>query len=155
MVSMPSTPTAPTVSKAWKQKCYLLTSIPSQKPRTIVDDAAEFFTSSASFIASPFTTLSMPFGSAEPQRDAIHKGEEDAKPLDARVSLEHISEFGLRDDEIVEEERPEETEVDDDPDPMRKVRVVGYRRQTDLPNSKARDRKRWEILPIRKERRRF
>lgn len=97
----------------------------------------------------------MPFGSAEPQRDAIHKGEEDAKPLDARVSLEHISEFGLRDDEIVEEERPEETEVDDDPDPMRKVRVVGYRRQTDLPNSKARDRKRWEILPIRKERRRF
>jgi hypothetical protein len=87
----------------------------------------------------------------------LHRGEEDAKVLDERVSLEHVAggQFDLTEDEVLEEERPEETEVDDDPNLVRKVRVVGYRRQTDLPNSKARDRKRWEILPIRKERRRF
>jgi hypothetical protein len=87
----------------------------------------------------------------------LHKGEEDAKVLNERVSLEHVAtgHFDLTEDEVLEEERSEETEVDDDPNLVRRVRVVGYRRQTDLPNSKARDRKRWEILPIRKERRRF
>lgn len=99
----------------------------------------------------------MPFASAEPQQDKINEGEEDATVLDARVSLEHVrdGQFDLLDNEVLEEERPEETEIDDDPDLMRRVRVVGYRQQSGLPNSKARDRRRWEILPIRKERRRY
>lgn len=143
-------------AKAWKQKTYLLTSIPQQKPRTLVDDAAEFFTSSAALIASPFTSMGLPFTSTE-QQSELNKGEEDARVLDERVSLEHVAagQFDLLDEEVLEEERSEETEVDDDPDRMRRVRVVGYRKPGESPNARARDRKRWEILPIRKERRRY
>lgn len=157
-----ATATQEGAAQAWKQKCYLLTSIPSRKPRTFVDDAADFFVSGASFLTSPLASFSFAGPSTEPDHyyagtGAPHKGEEDAKALSERVSLEHVSagHFDLREDEVVEEERAEETEVDDNPDLMRRVRIVGYRRQTELPNSKARDRKRWEILPIRKERRRF
>ncbi|KIM33749.1 hypothetical protein M408DRAFT_325357 [Serendipita vermifera MAFF 305830] len=149
-------------AQAWKQKCYLLTSIPSRKPRTFVDDAADFFATGASFITGPLASLSMPFGLSSTEPDHVgsgplHKSEEDARVLNERVSLEHVTagHFDLREDEVLEEERPEEAEIDDDPDVMRRVRVVGYRRQTESPNSRSRDRKRWEILPIRKERRRF
>jgi WD repeat-containing protein 23 len=147
----------PVRTPAWKQKCYLLTSIPSRRPRTFVDDAADFFTSSASMIAAPFASIPNPFAPAEPQIEVMHDGDQDAKVLNERVSLEHVrgGEFDLLDEEVVEEERPEEAEIDDDPDPLRRVRVIGYRKRTEVPNSKARDRKRWEILPIRKERRRY
>jgi len=67
-------------------------------------------------------------------------------------------EYDLRENEIVEEERAEAEEVDDDPDPARQVRVYGFRPR-DLAegagNPRARERRRWEIVPIRKERRRF
>jgi len=67
-------------------------------------------------------------------------------------------EYDLRENEIVEEERAEAEEVDDNPDPARQVRVYGFRPR-DLAegagNSRARERRRWEIVPIRKERRRF
>ena len=56
----------------------------------------------------------------------------------------------------MEEERAE-AEVDDNPDPSRRVKVYGFRPR-DLAegagNPRARER-RWEIVPIRKERRRF
>ncbi|PVF97969.1 hypothetical protein CPB86DRAFT_733925 [Serendipita vermifera] len=149
--------TVPSGATAWKQKCYLLTSIPSQKPRTFVDDAAEFFASSASIIAAPFAAIPNPFASSEPPVEEIFNGDQDAKILQERVSLEHVraGHFDLLDEEVVEEERAEEAEIDDDPNQLRRVRVIGYRKRTEVPNSKARDRKRWEILPIRKERRRY
>lgn len=67
-------------------------------------------------------------------------------------------EYDLRENEIMEEERAEAEEVDDNPDPGRQVRVYGFRPR-DLAegagNPRARERRRWEIVPIRKERRRF
>ncbi|CAG7847663.1 SubName: Full=Uncharacterized protein {ECO:0000313/EMBL:CCA72491.1} [Serendipita indica DSM 11827] len=144
-------------AQAWRQKTWLLTAIPSRKPRTFVDDAADFFTSSASYITAPLAGLSLGFGGSSTEHD-VKPGEEDAQALHGRVSSEHvraIKQFDLQDDEVLEEERPEEAEVDDNPDPMRHVRVVGYRRLADSSNTKARDRRRWEILVIRKERRRF
>jgi len=159
---------SPLVKKvpAWKQKTFLVTSIPSRKPRTFVDDAADFFSSSASVIASPFSqlpNLANPFGhgrSGSIDKKAMMKvtpGDEDASAIRERVSLDHVrnGDFDLRDDELLENERGEENEVDDDPDPFRKVRVIGHRYEQERPNPKARERKRWEIVPIRKERRRF
>jgi hypothetical protein len=153
---------------AWKQKTYILTSMPSRRPRTILDDTAEFFTSSAAVIAAPFSQLSLssltnPFGSSEPSdkdKNAALKagpGDEDATVFRERVSLEHVrsGEFDLRDDEVLENERGEENEVDDDPDEMRRVRVIGHGHAQERSNAKARERKRWEIVPIRKERRHF
>ncbi|KAG8835604.1 hypothetical protein FRC17_002196 [Serendipita sp. 399] len=146
------------VPPAWKQKTYLLTSIPSRKPRTFVDDAAEFFASSAALITAPLSGLSLPFGSPSESKSPhqIGPGEGDARVLGERVSAEHVQaakQYDLLEEEVVEEERSEEAEVDDDPHPLRKVKVVGYRHLGGNP--KARDRRRWEILPIRRERRRF
>ena len=60
----------------------------------------------------------------------------------------------LREDEILESERSEEGEVDDSPEKLRDVRVVGLS-QTDmiLLGDKAKARQQWVILPIRKSRR--
>jgi hypothetical protein len=74
--------------------------------------------------------------------------------------MQHIEsgEYDLRENEIVEEERAEPEEVDDDPVPARRVKVYGFRPR-DLAegagNPRARERRRWEIVLIRKERRRF
>ncbi|KAG9036825.1 hypothetical protein FS842_003407 [Serendipita sp. 407] len=149
------------VPPAWKQRTYLLTSIPSRRPRTFADDATEFFVSSAALITAPLSGLSFPFGSPSEAKapERIGPGEGDARPIGERVSFEHMQaakQYDLFDHEVVEEERSEEAEIDDNPHPLRKVKVVGYRHNTHLGgNTKARDRRRWEILPIRRERKRF
>ncbi|KAJ7837377.1 hypothetical protein B0H14DRAFT_3109751 [Mycena olivaceomarginata] len=52
----------------------------------------------------------------------------------------------LAEDEVLEEERGEEAEVDDSPEWGRKVRVLGIREIIE----KARNRRRWQITAIRK-----
>ena len=133
----PSYPTEPDLTATmslWKDKTYVLSSIPLRKPRTIIDDASQAI---ASAITMPFTLLTG--RSAAP-----------ATP-DAVFSSGYID---LREDEILESERSEEGEVDDSPEKLRDVRVVGLS-QTDmiLLGDKAKARQQWVILPIRKSRR--
>ncbi|KAG6842432.1 hypothetical protein C0991_007562 [Blastosporella zonata] len=88
-------------SDAWKSRSYLLTAIPLRKPKTIIDDAAAFLSSA---ISSPLSFLSGK-SAAGPQAtpDEVFTG-----PID------------LDENEVVEEDRSEEAEVDDSPEVERK-----------------------------------
>ncbi len=118
-------------SNAWKEKTYLLAAIPLRKPRTIIDDASQFIhsalTSSLSLFQSTSPTHSTP--------EEVYKSGVD-----------------LGEDEVVEEERGEEGEVDDSPEPSRKVRMLSVVNATMEDESlveKARNRRRWQIEPLR------
>ncbi|KAF9532086.1 hypothetical protein CPB83DRAFT_848316 [Crepidotus variabilis] len=126
----------PTASPSanWTTRTYLLTAVPQRRPRTMLDNASEFF-------ASNFLTPISLFAGGPP-----------ASP--ARPDHVFDGEIDLRDDDIVEEERGEEGEVDDDPSPCRELRIVtastSEKEMMDLLLSeRARQRRRWVILPLR------
>jgi hypothetical protein len=54
----------------------------------------------------------------------------------------------LREDELVDGERDEAAEADDDPAPARDVIVV-YARPEEKLGAKAQMRRRWEVIPLR------
>ncbi|KZT02499.1 WD40 repeat-like protein [Laetiporus sulphureus 93-53] len=117
---------------AWKEKVYLLSSIPARKPRTVVDDASEMFTNA---IASPLTF----FGSFGKTRSG-------ATPENVFSS----GDIDLREDEILEQDRTEEGEVDDSPEKRREVRVLTLaKEELDAASEKAKLRRRWIVTPIR------
>lgn len=126
-------PGAP-ASSAWKEKMYLLTSIPLRKPKTIIENATDFISSNI------FTPISLLTGSSAPppaRPDEVFNGDID-----------------LTEDEVLEEERGEEAEVDDSPEPGRKVRIVEVaasdKKMSDLLLSeKTRSRRRWVVVPLR------
>ncbi|CAA7268039.1 unnamed protein product [Cyclocybe aegerita] len=128
----PGPETAP--STAWQGKTYLLTSVPKRKPRTIIDDASAFI---ASNILTPISFLTGTQAPAQAQPDEVFGADID-----------------LNEDELVEEERSEEAEIDNDPELARKVRIVtaptAEKDMLDLLLSeKARNRRRWVISPLR------
>ncbi|KAF8167488.1 hypothetical protein B0H34DRAFT_682029 [Crassisporium funariophilum] len=130
----PSYPPPGSSSQAWQSKTYLLTSIPMRKPRTLIDDASDFIASS---ILTPisFLTGAPPPSPARP--DAVFNGDID-----------------LTEDELVEEERGDEAEVDDAATWGRRVRVVGVQKKEKdmmdlLLSEKVRNRRRWVVTPLR------
>ena len=148
------------VNESWKNRVYLLTALPSRKPKTLLDDAAAFLSNTASILTTPLAinTFSFPFSSgASAASSGSGVGHPGGSEVGARQHIES-GEYDLRENEIMEEERAEAEEVDDNPDPSRRVKVYGFRPR-DLAegagNPRARERRRWEIVPIRKERRRF
>lgn len=123
-------PPSASPSVKWRERQYLATSIPMRKPRTLIDNAAQFFSSTASrLVARPETS---------PTAD--------------------VGEFDLRDDEVMEEERGEEGDVDDSPEHRRDIRVLSLPLATKEGaingggSRAARERRRWEIVPILRER---
>lgn len=121
-------------STAWRERQYLVSSIPKRKPPSVFDNAAQFFTGAVSLIV-PSTPVPR--------------------------TQEEEGEFDLRENEIVEEERPVESEVDDSPDIHRDICVLSLPLYSQSGSetgvetlgggsSKARERRRWEILPITK-----
>ncbi|KAF7347353.1 hypothetical protein MVEN_01491000 [Mycena venus] len=119
-------------SDAWKQKTYILASIPLRRPKGILDDAHAFISSA---IATPLSFFS---GAASPK---------------ATPEAVFSTDIDLAEDEVLEEERGEEAEVDDSPEWGRKVRVLGIvnkaREEREIIE-KARQRRRWQITAIRK-----
>lgn len=118
-------------SDAWKKNTYILTSIPQRKPRTIIDDAHAFISSA---LTSPFSLFS---GAAAPA---------------ATPEAVFSSDIDLAEDEVLEEERGEEAEVDDSPEWGRKVRVLGIvnkSREEKGILERARNRRRWQVIPLR------
>ncbi|TFK41964.1 hypothetical protein BDQ12DRAFT_348217 [Crucibulum laeve] len=131
-------PPSASPSVAWKSKTYLLASIPMRKPRTIIDDASEFLATS---ILTP--TLSFFSGRSA----APHMSPEEV----------FSSDIDLKEDEVVEEERGEELEVDDSAELGRKVRMVvveGVEKEKEkldhLLSDQARNRRRWMVVPLRR-----
>lgn len=119
---------------AWREKKFILTSVPLAKPRSFVDEAASFLTTIPSVITTPFTGGNVASSS---------------RNNEAR-------EFDLQDDEVVEEERGESGEVDDSPENRRDIRVIALPMTQWIDkgeflgggNPKSRERRRWEIVPI-------
>ena len=123
----PEYPDNPHFDGEWRNKVYYLTSIPERKPRTIFDDAAEAI---GNVLRSPLAFLQNPqLPPTSPTPDQT---------------------FDLRDDEIEEQERAEEGEVDDSEQVHRHVRVVGVTLEEDRRlGDKARARRVWQVLPLR------
>lgn len=125
-------PPSAATSDAWKKKTYILASIPLRRPKGILDDAHAFISSA---ITTPLSFFS---GAASPQTtpEAVFS-----------------TDIDLAEDEVLEEERGEEAEVDDSPELGRKVRVLGIinkaREEREIIE-KARERRRWQITTIRK-----
>lgn len=119
---------------AWQNKTYLLTAIPRRKPRTLIDDASEFITSS---IMSPINFITGAHPAPQARPDEVFNGDID-----------------LTEDEVLEEEKGSEAEVDDSPEPSRLARVVAVssadKTMKDLLLSEAaRSRRQWIISPLR------
>ncbi|KAG6830887.1 hypothetical protein H0H92_014038 [Tricholoma furcatifolium] len=93
-------------SETWKKRTYLLTSIPLRKPKTIIDDATEFLSNA---ISTPLSFLSGKNPAPQATPDEVFRG-----PID------------LDENEVVEEDRSEEAEVDDSPETGRKVPVTPF-----------------------------
>jgi len=128
--SYPSSGDRDAALSGWKDKTYLLTSIPLRKPRTLIDDASELLTSA---LSAPFSL----FGHAAP-----------TSPRPDRVF--DSGDIDLREDEILEQERSEEGEVDDSPEKWRQVRVVGIAKEEEqVVGEKAKARRQWQIVPLR------
>jgi len=115
---------------AWRSKTFYVTALASRRPRTILDGASDALTSA---FRSSFSLLA---GVRVSPTDTTAAGTDDT--------------FNLREDEVEEQERGEEAEVDDDPAHERAVRVIGLTPGEHLGLSdKAWARRRWEVVPLR------
>lgn len=120
-----------TALSTWKDKIYLLSSIPMRKPRTIIDDAAQLLSSA---ISVPFSI----FGSAKPPSSTTPDNVFSSGDID------------LREDEILEQDRSEEGEVDDSPEKLRRLRVIAIaKEEMNMSGEKARWRRQWDVIPLR------
>ena len=120
-------------SDAWKSKSYILTSIPMRKPKSIIDDATAFFSSAFSTTESFFSGRS---SAPQATPDEVFDGVID-----------------LGEDEVIEEERGEEAEIDDSLEPTRQVRMITLAERTRSDkhlSAKALNRRHWEILSLRR-----
>ncbi|KAF7337730.1 hypothetical protein MSAN_02246600 [Mycena sanguinolenta] len=125
-------PPSAVTSDAWQRKTYILASIPQRRPKSILDDAHALISSA---ITTPLSFFS---GATSPK---------------ATPEAVFSTDIDLAEDEVLEEERGEEAEVDDSPDWGRKVRVLGIvnkSREEKEIIEKARNRRRWQITALRK-----
>jgi hypothetical protein len=110
-----------------------LTSIPLRKPRTIIDDASEFISSAISTPLSFFSGKSL-----VPQ----------AKPEEVFSGT-----IDLDENEVVDDERGEEGEVDDSRELRRDVQMLTIVRKEESDKAlgeKAKVRRQWQIVSLRR-----
>lgn len=120
--------------EVWREMSFLVTAVPARKPRGIIDDASQLLTSAFS------TPLSL-FGALRPPSSATPE------------TVFSSGEIDLREDEILEQERSEEGEVDDSLERRREVRVLALaKEEVDAASAKAKLRRQWEIIPLRASR---
>ncbi|KAF7307469.1 hypothetical protein MIND_00541300 [Mycena indigotica] len=124
-------------ANTWERKTYLLASVPLRKPRTILDDAHAFLSTAISTV-NPLTLFSGA-PTSPPKSGITHE---------AVVSTD----IDLGEDEVLEEERGEEAEVDDSAEWGRKVKVLGIidkdREERGIVEA-ARMRRKWQITSLR------
>lgn len=106
-----------------------------RKPRTIIDDASELLSTA---ISAPFNFLS---GRSPPTSPAKPDQVFDSGDID------------LREDEILEQDRSEEGEVDDALERHREVRVIGVSKEDEqMAGEKTKARRQWVVVPLRSTR---
>lgn len=112
---------------AWRTQIFYLTVLPRRRPRTLLDGATDALTSA---FRAPLSLFGVP------SLDSTAAGTDDT--------------FNLREDEVEEQDRGEDAEVDDDPARGRAVRVIGLTAEEHYELSdKAWARRQWEVLPLR------
>jgi DDB1- and CUL4-associated factor 11 len=75
-------------------------------------------------------------------------------PSNSRPEDIHNAGIDLDDNEVLDQDLGEEGEVDDDPEPARKARVLTlYDEDLALPPGKKKERRMWDIIPLRTQRR--
>jgi len=119
---------------AWHTRTFNLTALPRRRSRNLLDNATDVLSSA---FRAPLSFLGSPLGSPLiPAHDSTAAGTDET--------------FNLREDEVEEQDRGEDTEVDDHPARERAVRVIGltHEEQSEL-NDKAWVRRQWEVLPLR------
>ncbi|KAI0275304.1 hypothetical protein BC834DRAFT_43047 [Gloeopeniophorella convolvens] len=115
---------------AWRARTFYVTALPRRRLRTFLDGASDAF---ANVLRTPLSLLG---GAATTARDPMAAGTDDS--------------FNLREDEVEEQERGEEAEVDDAPALDRAVRVIGVTPEEHREISeRAWVRRRWEVVPLR------
>ncbi|KAI0295007.1 hypothetical protein BC826DRAFT_1136110 [Russula brevipes] len=118
---------------AWRNQTFYVTALPRRRPRTLLDGATDVLTSA---LRSPLSPLSFFGGPLIPARDSTAAGTDDT--------------FNLREDEVEEQDRGEDAEVDDDPAHDRDVCVIGLTPvERDELRDKAWARRQWQVLPLR------
>jgi len=112
------------------RKIYILSSIPTPKPRSLLNNASTFLSSA---VISPISF----FSGGTPQRKAT--------PEDV-----FSGDIDLTEDETLEQDRGVEGEADDSPELLRKLRVLTIgQRDAPIEGENARKRRQWQILPLR------
>jgi hypothetical protein len=126
-------PSFPTVSNgAWKNKTHLLVNVPMRKPKSIIDNATEFLSSA---ITTPLSFLSGQPATTKSAPEEVFNGQID-----------------LGEDEVLEEDRGEEAEVDDSQELLRRVIMIAVSKKAEDENAmspKAINRRRWQVVPLR------
>ncbi|KAF5352388.1 hypothetical protein D9756_005804 [Leucocoprinus leucothites] len=119
-------------SDSWRNKTYYLVSQPMRKPRTIIDDASEILTSA---ISSPINFFGGAFGGKGASKpDEVFDGNID-----------------LKEDDIVDEDRGEEGEVDDSPEVGRHARMINVVKGSEGELSgKTQRRRQWAVSSLRR-----
>jgi len=115
---------------AWRTRTFYVTALPRRRSRTFLDNATDVLSSA---LRSPLSFLGSP---SIPAHDFTAAGTDET--------------FNLREDEVEEQDRGEDTEVDDHPARDRAVRVIGLTPQEESElNGRAWVRRQWEVLPLR------
>ncbi|KAH7881067.1 uncharacterized protein C8R40DRAFT_1076381 [Lentinula edodes] len=131
-------PTYPLFSAnaSWKDNTYILTSVPLRKPKSFIDDASEFITSN---FASPLVSF--------------FQGGTDTHATPEQVASSGVE---LAEDEVLEEDRGEEAEVDDSLDLKRDVKMLTIAKRNPADDhtdwnltEKAKLRRKFECVPLR------
>ena len=119
-------------SGSWRNKTHYLVSQPLRKTRTIIDDASEIITTA---ISNPTSFFSDTFS-----RKSISKPKE---ILGGNIDL--------KEEEIVDEDRGQEDEVDDSPEIGRHVRMVSVIKDNEGElSNRAERRRQWVVSPLRR-----
>ncbi|KAG8948617.1 hypothetical protein FRC03_000672 [Tulasnella sp. 419] len=115
----------------WREKDFVLTSVPLRAPKSFLATTADFFTNAATLMTFN------PFGSPAITETRAHVDE---------------GSFDLREDEVLEEERAPEDEDDDSPSHRREVRLlslpVGWMDSKHKETEAAAQRRRWQVIPL-------
>lgn len=123
----------------WTKNTYLLVSAPKRRPSTVIDNASKFFTTAVSSSMTMLAGIGHKTAAVTPD-DVFGTGDID-----------------LKEDEIMDEDRGEENEVDDSAEALRLANIICIpKAQEGKPVSeRANLRRQWEILSLRATRARF
>ena len=129
-----------------------------RKPRTFLEDAHAALSTALSVPLSPLTSFLSVVGGGGGSGTGTGAGAGSGSSGAttgtgvAAVTAEEVRRSGvdLHEDEVLEEDRAEAEDVDDSPDEQREVRVVTVGERDATLTMAAIERRRWEILPIRR-----